>query len=84
MDKGTFGARRQIARERILIAAGALGERFGLKEAAARLTTIQARDPQIRHLFELEIVADLLDGVLQATEAAPQDEAETCPGTPST
>jgi hypothetical protein len=69
MDKGSYGARHQLAIEAIEQSARALGERFGVQ---APSLAVQAHDPQIRDLFRLEAVAGLLSALERATEPKPR------------
>jgi hypothetical protein len=69
MDKGSYGARHQLAIEAIEQSARALSERFGVQ---APSLAVQAHNPAIRDLFRLEAVAGLLSALEKATEPKPR------------
>lgn len=66
MQKAALAARDQVAQERIVKAAQALAEKFGLSEHLMSGLRIQERDRLVKAMKEREAVADLLEALAQA------------------
>lgn len=64
---GHIAARRQVAIERLSAAADALAERHELAQGGDFSPPVPIRDPELRGVYRLEALADLLD----ALEAVP-------------
>jgi DNA uptake protein ComE-like DNA-binding protein len=59
-----LAAREEVAVKRIVAAMQKLGEQFGLD--VSPLEAVQARDPRIRAMKQKEVVADLLEQLVDA------------------
>lgn len=83
MDIGIKAAREQVARERLAAAAKTLAARFGLPEP----TWPTGNQPELVALWRMEAVADLLDGLVGATEPkttkSKRNKAEPSPDAPA-
>lgn len=73
MDKGSLGARNQIAQERIIAAVRRLTDGNAVDPALLdRLGSIRERDKAVQAMKEREVIADILEAVVEGAAAQQQ------------
>lgn len=77
MDPAIKAAETAIARDRIQAAATALAERYGLDAQVAAVSDVQRAPLQVRDLYQMRAVADLLDAIVTAGSDTTQPDADT-------
>lgn len=68
MDKGTLGARNEVATKRMVEAASRLGDLFGIEPGYVAALTVSDKDPLVRAMKQREAVADLLEELVKRGE----------------
>lgn len=68
MNVGILAARTQVAQEKMLAAAEALADRFGLTDRHQALIDARSKDRDVAMLLQREAVAELLDALVKATD----------------
>lgn len=79
MDPSVKATRTAIAQNRVTVAASAVAERYGLTDQLTAVQTASAVRADVRPLYQMEAVADLLDAIVasegvEAEDASPESE----------
>ena len=74
MHNAAYAERNAKAQIRLVNAAVALGERFGVEDYAAKVSEAGHRNPQYAALFQKEAVADMLEQMVAQSEPEPVPE----------
>ena len=72
MDIGIRAGRDQLAQERIVKAAATLADRYGMPA----LVLPRARDTAVEAMLQREVIAGLLEALLDVTQAVPASVIE--------
>lgn len=81
MRTSILAARDETAQKRITAAAGTLADRFDLAECVTRLAAAQSRDAAVEAMQQREVIADLLEALITATEPKTRRKAKAAPET---